>query len=196
MRTETARIAPVGERRYEADKKIRKAIETFGAGKPVPNLLAVLGTTPDALDRLAPWMIYLFREQVVLDPRIREIASLRIGWLCRCGYQFAQHVRIGLHTGLREEDIARVKLGPKAEGWSECERLVLRACDEAVESHTVGNATWHDLGRHLTGAEIMHLVYTIGQFIFICALLNSFGVQLDPGLRPDLDLAPPGGVPG
>ncbi|MEN9718814.1 MAG: hypothetical protein RIQ99_1692, partial [Pseudomonadota bacterium] len=34
----------------------------------------------------------------------------------------------------------------------------------------------------------MDLVYTVGQYTQVSMLLNSFGVQLDPGLEPDPDL--------
>ena len=30
-----------------------------------------------------------------LPPREREMAILRVGWLCRSGYEFHQHTRIG-----------------------------------------------------------------------------------------------------
>ena len=57
-----------------------------------------------------------------LAPRERELVILRIGWLCRSGYEWGQHVRIALGSGLSQAEIDRIPLGPDAPGWSELDR--------------------------------------------------------------------------
>ena len=53
-----------------------------------------------------------------LSPRHRELLILRIGWLCRAEYEWAQHVQIGLKAGVNDEEIARVRSGAEDPGWS------------------------------------------------------------------------------
>lgn len=65
---------------------------------------------------------------------------------------------------------------------------MLRACDELVGDHFITTPTWQALAE-LGERARMDLVYTVGQYTQVSMLLNSFGVQLDPGLAPDPDLA-------
>src|SRR3954463_10203461 len=41
-----------------------------------------------------------------LDPRLRELAILHVGWLERSEYEFTHHVRIGKEFGVTDDDIA------------------------------------------------------------------------------------------
>ena len=41
-----------------------------------------------------------------LDPRLRELAILQVGWLEKSEYEFTHHVKIGKEFGVTDEDIA------------------------------------------------------------------------------------------
>src|SRR5450631_3664909 len=41
-----------------------------------------------------------------LDPRLRELAILQVGWIERSEYEFTHHVRIGREFGVTNQDIA------------------------------------------------------------------------------------------
>src|SRR5205814_3672064 len=41
-----------------------------------------------------------------LDPRLRELAILQVGWLERSEYEFTHHVKIGKEFGVTDDDIA------------------------------------------------------------------------------------------
>ena len=51
-----------------------------------------------------------------LPPRLRELAILRTGWLCRAEYEWGQHAVLARRVGISEEEIARVKSGPPGGG--------------------------------------------------------------------------------
>src|SRR5262249_20752166 len=40
-----------------------------------------------------------------LDPRLRELAILQVGWLEKSEYEFTHHVKIGKEFGVTDEDI-------------------------------------------------------------------------------------------
>src|ERR1700676_1964045 len=40
-----------------------------------------------------------------LDPRLRELAILQVGWMERSEYEFTHHVKIGKEFGVTDEDI-------------------------------------------------------------------------------------------
>jgi NAD(P)-dependent dehydrogenase (short-subunit alcohol dehydrogenase family) len=118
-----------------------------------------------------------------LPAREREIAILRIGWLCRSGYEWGQHVVMGKAAGLSDDEIARIPQGAAGNGWSDLERAVLRATDELYEDAFVSDATWAELASALSTQQLMDLVFTVGQYNLVSMALNSFGVQPEPALR-------------
>ena len=117
-----------------------------------------------------------------LPARERELLILRIGWLCRSGYEWGQHVVIGKASGLSDEEIARITAGPEATGWSAADRALLRATDELHDDAFVSDATWAELAKSWSTQQLMDLVFTVGQYNLVSMALNSFGVQPEPGL--------------
>ena len=194
MRLNAPRIEPVELDRL--DEEQQAAIERFlnvpddkvGGGK-VLNIFRTLLHAPKALAGFLAWGNYVLSRRNALPPREREMVILRTGWLCRSGYEFAQHTRIGKNCGLTDEEIAQIKAGPDAEGWTPLESAMLRSADELVANHHVSDATWSALAE-LGDKGRMDLVFTVGQYTQVSMILNSFGVQVEEGenLDPDLDL--------
>ncbi|HVN37665.1 MAG TPA: carboxymuconolactone decarboxylase family protein [Myxococcota bacterium] len=175
MRLEKPRVPPLSD--AEIDPELR---ERFGRG-PILNIFRTLANHPKLTKR---WLV--FGNHVLahntLPPRERELVILRIGWLCRSGYEWGQHVRIAKESGLRDDEIARIPRGPDAPGWSEPERALLRATDELRADVFISDATWQALAQHFDTQQRMDLVFTVGQYQLVSMALNSFGVQPEPGL--------------
>jgi alkylhydroperoxidase family enzyme len=114
---------------------------------------------------------------------------LRTGFNWKSGYEWAQHVRIGLDCGLTEAEITRIKKGPGALEWSDNDRALLVATDELTADAFISDATWEALGDY-SEKQRMDLVMTVAQYTQVSMMLNSFGVQLDDDLSPDPDLYP------
>lgn len=161
--------------------------ENMVGGGKVLNIFRTLVHAPKALTAFLGWGNYILSRRNALPPREREMVILRTGWNCRSGYEFAQHARIGRDCGLGDADIARIKQGPQAEGWSELERAMLRAVDELHADQFVSDATWNAL-TPLGDKGRMDLVFTVGQYTQVSMMLNSFGIQLEDGDAPDPDL--------
>jgi 4-carboxymuconolactone decarboxylase len=175
VRLEKPRVAPLPD--AEIDPELR---ERFGGG-PILNIFRTLANHPKLAKR---WLV--FGNHVLgrntLPPRERELVILRIGWLCRSGYEWGQHARIAKDSGVREDEIARVPRGADAPGWSEPERALLRATDELHADAFVSEATWQALSQHFDTQQLMDFVFTVGQYQLVSMALNSFGVQPEPGL--------------
>jgi alkylhydroperoxidase family enzyme len=85
-----------------------------------------------------------------------------------------------------DADIARIKEGPKAAGWSDKEAALMQAVDDLFESSVVSDATWAALAKSYSTEQLMDAVFTIGQYNLVSWALNSFGVPLDdflPGAK-------------
>jgi alkylhydroperoxidase family enzyme len=186
MRLQSPRIAPVDMERLDADQ--RAALEGLAGPRGVLNIFRTLAHAPKALTRFLEWGGYVLSRRNSLSPRDREILILRIGYLCRSGYEFTQHTRIALEEGLTREDIARVKAGAAADGWSGAEATLIRAADELHADQFISEATWQALGVHFDQKQCMDVVFTVGQYTQVSMMLNTFGVQLEGGAHPDPDL--------
>ena len=117
-----------------------------------------------------------------LDPRLREILIMRVGWKTRCEYQWGQHVRMSAPAGLTPEDHERIKRGADAEGWSDLESALITAADELLDTTNISRDTWTRLDEHLSTEELMDTIFTVGQYNMVAMALNSMGIAPEPGL--------------
>jgi alkylhydroperoxidase family enzyme len=124
-----------------------------------------------------------------LPPRERELVILRIGYLCRSGYEFTQHTRIALQQGVSAEEIAAIKGGAEVGSWSAADQALIRATDELHADQFISETTWRALIEHFDQKQRMDLVFTVGQYTQVSMILNTFGVQLEAGASLDPDLA-------
>lgn len=193
MRLSAPRIEPLEMDRFDEEQAAVLApfadpANKVGGGK-VLNIFRTLARAPKALTGFLAWGNYILSRRNALPPREREIVILRTGWLCRSGYEFAQHRRIGLDCGLSAEEVERIKAGPDASGWTPIEAAMIRAADELVADHFVSDSTWLALAE-LGDKGRMDLVFTVGQYTQVSMLLNSFGVQIEDGDEIDPQLRP------
>lgn len=156
-------------------------------GGPVLNIFRTLVHAPKALQRFNDWASYVLSRRNDLSARDREIVILRIGFLCRSGYEFAQHTRIGRDVGLSDDEIGRIKAGAQA-GWDAPQAALIRATDELHADQFITDPTWAELARHHTQKQCMDVVFTAAQYTQVSMILNSFGVQLEDSAALDPDL--------
>lgn len=149
------------------------------------NIFRTMIREPAAFRAFLAWGNYILSRANALPAREREIAVLRTGWLCRAGYEWAQHVVIGKRVGLTDEEIEAIKTGAEAPGWSAADSSILTACDELHHDQFITDPTWARLAAHFDDKQRVDLVYTVGQYTQVSMLLNSFGVQPDAGLAVD-----------
>jgi alkylhydroperoxidase family enzyme len=175
VRLTEPRVPPLADDQLDPELRVR-----FGNG-PILNIFRTLANHPALAKR---WLVFgnHILAKSTLPAREREIAILRIGWLCRSGYEWGQHVVIAKASGLSDDEIARIAAGPEAPGWSADDRALLRAADELHADAFVGDATWAELAKRWSTQQLMDLVFTVGQYNLVSMALNSFGVQPEPGL--------------
>jgi 4-carboxymuconolactone decarboxylase len=179
-RPTTPRIEPVKQESWtDAQKEL---LAPFAQSGRLYNVFTTMANYPDLARDWLTFGAHVLRRNS-LPPRDREILILRIGWLCRAEYEWAQHVPIGKSVGLSDEDIRRIGEGPSAEGLAEHDRLLLQAVDELRSDACLADATWDGLAKSYSTQQMMDLVFTVGQYNLVSMALNSFGVQLDEGLR-------------
>ncbi|MGH8176900.1 MAG: carboxymuconolactone decarboxylase family protein [Steroidobacter sp.] len=175
MRLSQPRIAPLPESEWTEEQR-----ELLTKGNPprVLNIFRTLVRHPQLYRRFSAFGTQVLFKST-LAPREREMVILRVGWLCRSGYEFHQHTRLGKAAGLTAADIERIKLGPDAPGWSPIEATLLRAVDELHRDHFVSDASWQALAARYTTEQVIDLVFAVGQYTMVSMVLNTFGVQIE-----------------
>ncbi len=186
MRLTQPRIAPLADDQLDADQK--EILAPMAATGRVLNIFRTLVHAPKAAKGFLAWGNYVLSRRNDLPAREREIVILRIGFLCKSGYEWTQHVAIGKRDGLKDDEIARIKAGPDAAGWSAADKALMQAADELHHDQFITNATWAALKAHFSDKQCMDVVFTAGQYTQVSMMLNSFGVQLDVGQTLDPDL--------
>lgn len=120
-------------------------------------------------------------EALVGDPRLREIAILRMSWLCRSGYLWGEHVKLGKKVGLTSGEIDRITRGAGEPGWTELEAALIAAVDELRASATIGDANWEVLAANISEQELIELLILVGDYQAAASLYNALRVELLAG---------------
>src|SRR6516225_6100905 len=95
-----------------------------------------------------------------LDPRLRELVIMRIGWLTACDYEWTQHWRVASGLGVTADDLLVVRDGAvSGESWAACAREL------------DGDAT-----------VLLELVTAIGAWRMVASILQSLKVPLEEGV--------------
>ncbi|MEI7931513.1 MAG: carboxymuconolactone decarboxylase family protein [Alphaproteobacteria bacterium] len=186
MRLTKARIEPLGD---EVMSPERAAYLRERAASPlILGIHRTLAHDPKTMDAFLDWGGHILSRDNGLPPRQREMVILRTGFLCKSGYEWAQHIRMGAREGLTEAEIAAIKVGADDPIWSDADRALLRAADELHADQFISDAVWGQLKAHFDTRAIFIAIMAVGQYTTVSMFLNSVGVQLDEGqvLDPDL----------
>ena len=117
-----------------------------------------------------------------LARRDAELLALRAALRSRSAYEWGHHVEYARAAGLADDEIARVAAGPEAGGWSERDRLLLRAADELHAEQRLGDATWGALRAQFSDAQLVEIPLVVGHYTMLSMLANATEVPLEPGL--------------
>jgi 4-carboxymuconolactone decarboxylase len=155
--------------------------ELYLSGAPdAPPMPVVLEMFAHHLPLSASWLPFtemLAGGDAKLHVEHRELLILRVAWRTRSGYEWAQHTRMGAEAGLTAPQLEAIAEGPAAAVWTPLERTLLTAVDEMIDDHAVGDATWTALASHFEPAEMFELLFVVGGYLCLAAVLNSIGLR-------------------
>ncbi|MGH8617458.1 MAG: carboxymuconolactone decarboxylase family protein [Burkholderiales bacterium] len=184
MRLATPRIQPLPQAQWtdEQHEIMAPMLSGKGLGGQATNIFTTFLRHPRLMKR---WLLFanyvLFKS--TLPARDRELAILRVGWLCQSGYEFGQHVLVARQAGISNVEIEHLKTGHAAPGWSSADRAILKATDELHEDAFISDATYGQLMRIYSDEQIMDLVFVVGNYSLVSMALNTLGVQLDASIE-------------
>lgn len=155
------------------------------------NLHRVLVNSPNgarSFIQLVQWI----RHRSCLDPRLRELAILQVGYLTRCAYEYSHHIKIGCDFGVSSDDIRAIvaETTGKESGLAELDRAVLRAAREMTNDLKISGETFAVLQGYLDNEGIVDLVMTIAFYNGVVRLLESLEIDVEPEYQTYLEEFP------
>jgi alkylhydroperoxidase family enzyme len=128
-----------------------------------------------------------------LDPRLRELIIMRIGWRQGSVYEWTQHWRVARMLEVPEDDLLAVRDWRDSDRFGPAERAVLAATDETLGAGAISARTWSELEAHVPDEPArMEVVISIANWSMFAQLLRSLEVPLEEGVDP---WPPDGAVP-
>lgn len=166
-------LAPLGD----ADWPGRIADMRAGfAGKL--NVYRLMAHHPELMRAWGPLRAHVVG-QTALGPTAAEIVILRLAARLGCGYEWNQHVLRGLKAGLDKDLIAALR-GPH-DGLSGDAALLAGAVDALLDQHRLPDAQARALIARFGKAAVLDLMATLGMYLTLGFILNTF----PPGLEPE-----------
>jgi alkylhydroperoxidase family enzyme len=159
------------------------------------NLHKLLVNSPDMARAFNGVGSYI-RFKSKLNPRLRELAILQVGWLEKSEYEFTHHVKIGKEFGVTDDDIAALMI--ETEGvHSRLEplaRAILKGAREMAKNLEMSVETFAEIKRDLSNEEMVDLVLTIAFYCAVVRVLATMKIDNEPTYREVLQQYPIPGV--
>ena len=147
------------------------------------NIHRLIAHSPQLINASAEMRNYLVRDSALTE-RQRELLILRTGHLAQSAYEWAHHVVRGRAAGLSDAEINRVKEGGSVAEWTGQERALLNMVDEMHSKQQLSAETTKHLLTDLGPAGIIDAVFTVGYYLTLGTLLNTFDVPIDEQITP------------
>lgn len=127
-----------------------------------------------------------------LDPRLRELAILQVGWLARSPYEWSHHIKIGHDFGVSDDDIKALiaDTDGKPNALDAMAKLVLKGAREMTLQGEMSAATFDALKGKLSTEHLTDLVITIAFYNAVVRLLGTLKIDVEPDYQKYLDQFP------
>jgi 4-carboxymuconolactone decarboxylase len=163
---------------YFDTEKVSDEYRDILRGRYDLNLYKMLPHAPAIAPKFLRMGRAILRESA-LDPKLREIAILRVNFLSGDKYDLHHHARAGRNAGLGEEQISALANETFDVPWSPVERLVIRYADEVVRNVKASDQVFNALLEHLDHQRMAELTLTIGFYMLAGRFLENFEVEIE-----------------
>jgi len=133
------------------------------------------------------------RHKSTLDPRLREMAIIQVGYLTKSEYEYTHHVRLGMEQfGVSESDINGITTETNGQSSSlpELERTILRAARDMVTKLKISDSDFENLQISLNNEHLVDLVLTIAFYCGVVRVLATLEIDNEPHYKEALEKFP------
>jgi len=127
-----------------------------------------------------------------LDPRLRELAILQVGWLARSPYEWSHHVKIGHDFGVSDADIQALidDTAGKPVSLDALTSQVLKGAREITRDGAMSAAVFASLQATLGNEQVVDLTLTIAFYCAVVRVLATLQIDVEPDYTPYLERWP------
>lgn len=140
----------------------------------------VFATVPDILEHAVQGFGIYRSPKRKLDPLLRELGQIRVGWATQSLFVFSQHCKSLRALGVPEEKIQAVAYWQGTDCFDEVERLVLAYTDCLAYDHgRVADGLFEKLRNHLSDEEILELTYITTLYLQHAVMSRALRTEFD-----------------
>ena len=144
------------------------------------NWWTVFAQSPATFDHACGLFAYYQSAEREIDPKLRELGQMRIGWACGSQFVFSQHCKAARDNGVPEEQIQAIPAWQVAECFNQTERAVLAYTDALAYDHgRVPDRVFAVLHDNLSEVAILELSYIVGSYMMHAVTSRSMRLEFD-----------------
>ena len=155
------------------------------------NLYRLLAHSPRGARSLNTLARYI-RDGSRLDPRLRQLAILQIGYITRSAYEYSHHIRISRDFDVSDDDIRAIadETAGRPTSLDPIARAVLQAARELTRDLKVSDETFATLKQSLDDERLTDLLITIAYYNGLVRLMAALDIDVEDEYRLYLDEFP------
>jgi len=155
------------------------------------NVTRALSNSPQ-LAFLSGSIVRYIRHESKVDPRLRELAIIQVGYSARSVYEYTHHIKIGLSFGVTEDDLRAIadETAGRPTNLEPLAKSVLRAAREMTDGIAVADKTFAELRAAFDNAQLVDLLYTIANYNGVVRILAALQVDLEDEYKIYLEKFP------
>jgi 4-carboxymuconolactone decarboxylase len=161
-----------------ADDEVPAELREALAGLPPLNIFRMLARLPASFRPFLQLGGSLLGDPEI-DPRIREIAILRVAHVTRAPYEWAQHVQLGRNVGVSDAEIEAIRADGPAGALGPEETLVCRAADEISREVRLSDEALEQLIDRYGVRGACSLILCISYYNMVSRFLESTRVEIE-----------------
>ena len=148
------------------------------------NLYRVLAHSPNGARSFSTLGRFI-RSESRLDPRLREMAILQVGYLTKSAYEYSHHIKIGRDFGVSDDDIRAIaaETAGRPTALDPLAQATLRAAREMTRDLAVTDETFAALQQGLDNECLLDLVITVAFYNGVVRLLATLQVDVEEDYR-------------
>ena len=144
------------------------------------NWWTVFAQVPDAFDHACGGFQFYRSPERELEPKLRELGQIRVGWACGSQFVFSQHCKAARDAGLTDEQVDAIPHWQVADCFSELERAVLAYADGlALQQGRVPDGVFSVLTKNLSERAIIELTYITGTYVMHAITTKALRLEYD-----------------
>ncbi|MEM7337122.1 MAG: carboxymuconolactone decarboxylase family protein [Actinomycetota bacterium] len=144
------------------------------------NWWTVMAQLPEMFDHMVDGIAFYRSPDRKLDPFLRELGQIRVGYAQASQFVFSQHCKACREMGMSEEKIQAIPNWSVATCFSDAERAVLAYTDALVlEGGRVSDGVFAAVAEHLDEVEILEFTYITLTYDLHARMTKALKLEFD-----------------